>query len=175
MELFDLYDKNRNLIGKTIERGKPLPENCYRLVVHVCVFNSKGEMLIQQRQPFKKSWSNLWDISVGGGVVSGETSQIGASRELKEELGIDYCFEVDRPCLTINFEYGFDDYYLIEKDIEISELSLQYEEVQRAKWATANEIVKMIDEGILIPYHQALIELLFSMRDKSGAHTRKDI
>ena len=175
MELFDLYDKNRNLIGKTIERGKPLPENCYRLVVHICVFNSKGEMLIQQRQPFKKSWSNLWDISVGGGVVSGETSQIGASRELKEELGIDYCFENEQPILTVNFDNGFDDYYVILKDIEISELSLQYEEVQRAKWATANEIVNMIEEDTFIPYHKALIKLLFSMRNKKGAHTRECI
>lgn len=32
MELFDLYDDERNFTGETIERGKPLPENRYHLV-----------------------------------------------------------------------------------------------------------------------------------------------
>lgn len=48
MEQWDLYDLDRQKIGE-IERGQPLsPEDC-RLVVHVCIFNKKGEMLIQQR------------------------------------------------------------------------------------------------------------------------------
>lgn len=54
MELFDLYDDERNFTGETIERGKPLPENRYHLVIHICIFGSDGKMLIQQRQPFKK-------------------------------------------------------------------------------------------------------------------------
>lgn len=55
MELWDLYDINRNKIGKTIQRGELLSPGEYHLVVHVCLFNSQGEMLIQQRQPFKKA------------------------------------------------------------------------------------------------------------------------
>lgn len=35
MELFDLYDDERNFTGETIERGKPLPENRYHLVIHM--------------------------------------------------------------------------------------------------------------------------------------------
>lgn len=57
----------------------------YHLVVHVCVFNQKGEMLIQQRQPFKQGWPNLWDVTMGGSALAGETSQQAAMRELKEE------------------------------------------------------------------------------------------
>lgn len=37
MELFDLYDDERRLTGETIERGKPLPENRYHLVIHICI------------------------------------------------------------------------------------------------------------------------------------------
>lgn len=37
MELFDLYDDERNFTGETIERGKPLPENRYHLVIHICI------------------------------------------------------------------------------------------------------------------------------------------
>ena len=113
MELWDCYDINRQLTGGELVRGKTLSEGCFHTVIHVCVFNSKGEMLIQQRQPFKKGWSNLWDVSCGGSILKGETSQMGAHRELLEELGIDYDFSGIRPNFTYNFYGGFDDFYLI--------------------------------------------------------------
>ena len=66
MEIWDLYDQHRNLTGKTMVRGEPVPEGFYHLVIHVCIFDSEGRMLIQQRQPFKPNWSGMWDLSVGG-------------------------------------------------------------------------------------------------------------
>ncbi|WP_052144527.1 hypothetical protein [Halalkalibacter okhensis] len=60
-----------------------------------------------------------------------------------------------RPSLTINFSVGFDDYYLVEVDLNIMELTLQPEEVQRVKWATKEEILTIIDQE---PYHKSLIE-----------------
>lgn len=66
MELWDVYDINRNKTGKTVVRGEGLPEGGYHLVVHVCIIGSDGRMLIQQRQPFKHGFSNLWDVSAGG-------------------------------------------------------------------------------------------------------------
>ena len=125
MELFDLYDDERNFTGETIERGKPLPENRYHLVIHICIFGSDGKMLIQQRQPFKKGFPDKWDISVGGSAVAGENSRQAASRELYEELGISHDFSHDCPMLTVHFERGFDDVYVIHKDIAVSELRLQ--------------------------------------------------
>lgn len=130
MELWDLYTKDRIKTGRTIVRGDIQPEDTYRIVVHICVFNSRGEMLIQQRQPFKSGWSNMWDISVGGSAVAGETSATAAERELREELGIEICFKNILPILTLNVDGGFDDVYLVEKDVALDSLTLQYEEVQ---------------------------------------------
>lgn len=175
MELWDLYTKDREKTNHTMLKGETQPNNTYRMVVHVCVFNTNGEMIIQQRQPFKKGWSNMWDISVGGSAIAGDTSQMAAARELREELGIEMSFEDIRPSLTINFDKGFDDIYLVEKNIEIAELNLQYEEVKTVKWASMKKIIQMIDNGLFIPYHKALIELLFSVRNHYGAHTRQDI
>ncbi len=174
MELWDLYTKDRIKTGKTMVRGEAQPEGVYRMVVHCCIFNSKGEMLIQQRQPFKDDWKNLWDITVGGSAIAGDTSQMAIRRELNEELGIDISFEDIRPVLTVNFSGGFDDMYVVEKDVDLSDLTLQYEEVQAAKWADKDEIFQMIDEGNFIPYHKSVIELLFFMRNHRGTHTRKD-
>ena len=172
MEIWDLYTKDRIKTEETMVRGEKITKGFYRLVVHVCIFNSRGEMLIQQRQPFKSSWSNMWDITVGGSAISGDTSQSAAEREVYEEIGYKLSLDGIRPALTINFEDGFDDMYLIKKDIEISDLYLQYEEVKAVKWASKEEILKLIDEEIFIPYNKSLIELLFFMKDTKGTHTR---
>ncbi len=169
MEFLDLYDKYRKPLGKTIQRGEPLLKDEYRLTVHVSVFNSKGEMLIQQRADRKYKWPNLWDISVGGGVVAGETSQMGAQRELFEELGIDHDFSDARPHLTVNFKGGFDDHYLVNFDVDISDIKMQTEEVKAVKWASKEEIEKLIDEGKFIPYSKHIILALFELKDLNGA------
>lgn len=172
MELWDVYNIDRTKSGKTMVRGEAFEEGAYHMVVHICIFNSKGEMLIQQRQSFKEGWPNLWDITVGGSAVQGDSSQTAAERELQEELGICLNLQGIRPNLTINFDRGFDDIYLIEKDIELDQLTLQYEEVQNAKWATKEEILEMIEAGQFIPYYASLIQLFFDSRKKYGCHRR---
>ena len=171
MELWDLYTKDRTRTGQTMIRGEKQPEDTYRIVVHLCLFNSKGEMLIQQRQPFKDGWPNMWDITVGGSAVSGDDSRRAIERETLEELGLKIDFSQERPAMTISFPQGFDDMYVLTRDIDLNDLKLQEEEVQRVKWADQEEILKILQEGIFIPYHKALIELLFWMRDHEGAHT----
>ncbi len=155
-------------------RGTPVPSGFYRVVVQVCIFNSDGQMLIQRRQPFKFGFSGYWDFSAAGSVVSGETSAQAASRELMEELGIAVSFENERPSLSYTFATGFCDTYCAEKDVALSELKLQPEEVAEAKWATEEEILAMIEDGTFIPYHPSLIELLFFRRTQTIIRTRPD-
>ena len=169
MELWDLYDIDRNKLGETAQRGDGLPEGIYHVVVHLCIFNDQGQLLIQQRQPFKKGWSGLWDISVGGSALAGETSAQAVKRELKEELGLDHDFEGIRPAMTVNFKYGFDDIYVIERNVDIaSELTLQYEEVKDARWASLSEIKEMIDEGTFVPYFKPLLDIFDIFRKSRG-------
>lgn len=173
MELFDVYDKQRNIICKGREKGAPLAEGEYKLVVHVCVFNSKGEMLIQQRKADKKLWPNCWDFSVGGHVISGETSAQAAERETMEELGIKVDLLNDRPHLTINFEQGFDDIYVVNYDIDIKDVKMQQEEVQNVRWANKQEVLKLLDDGEFIPYHKGFADYLFDANTSRGLHKLK--
>lgn len=174
MEIFDLYTKDRIKTDKTMVRGTAVPEGYYRLVVHACIFNSEGKMLIQQRQSFKPTWPNIWDISVGGAAVTGDTSQTAIEREIFEEIGLNLSFDDIHPSLTIHLDGVFDDIYTIEKELDISELKLQPEEVQAVKWATKEEIYKLLDDGVFIPYHKSLIDLLFYMRNHNGTLTNHD-
>lgn len=172
MEKWDLYDIHRMKTGKQITRGDAMAPGEFHLVVHVCIFNAKGEMLIQQRQPFKHGWSNLWDITCGGSAVAGDTSQEAASRELLEELGIHYNFENIRPRFTNHFDCGFDDYYVIEQEVDLNELKLQPEEVQAVKWASKEEILGLIKQGKFIPYYESIITFLFEGRHQFGSTRR---
>ena len=174
MELWDVYNMDRTKANKTMVRGSEFEKDAYHLVVHACVFNAKGEMLIQQRQPFKEGWSNMWDITVGGSAVAGESSQTAMERELMEEIGLRVDLQNIRPHITVNFSKGFDDIYLIEREVNINELKLQYEEVQRVKWASMEEIFRKIDEGVFIPYYKSLIQFLFEQRMwQYGCHQEK--
>ena len=174
MELFDLYTADREKTGLTMVRGEPVPEGLYRLVVHVCIFNPEGRMLIQQRQPFKQGWSGLWDITVGGSAVSGDSSRSAAERETREELGLAISLAGIRPSITLHWEHGFDDIYILTQPVDPASLRLQYEEVRTVRWASLEEILRMIDDGRFIPYEKSLIELLFFRRNHRGAHTRSD-
>lgn len=172
MEYWDIYDIDRMMINRTMIRENSFAEGDYHLVVHVCIFNSKGEMLIQQRKYFKEGWPNLWDITIGGSVLQGESSQSAAERELFEELSVKFNLQGIRPKLTINFDEGFDDVYLIESNVRLEDLKLQYEEVQNVRWASKGDIISLINKEAFIPYYPSLIELLFDIRKKYGWHSK---
>ena len=170
MELWDLYTKDRQKTGRLHVRGTPLPEGYYRLVVHVCVFNSRGELLIQERNPDKRPWPGLWDLSAGGSAIAGDTPHSAASRELYEELGIEHSFEDASPALTIHFDGGFDDYFILRADPDPATLRLQPEEVHAARYATLPEVLALLDGGKFIPYQRKLIEFLFEIGRIGHAH-----
>ena len=174
MELHDLYTAEREKTGRTMVRGEPVPEGLYRLVIHVCIFDADGRMLIQQRQPFKEGWSDMWDVTVGGSAVAGDSSRTAAERETREELGLALDLAGVRPALTVHWEHGFDDFYLLKQPVDIGSLRLQYEEVQDARWSDQAGILRMIDDGEFIPYDKNLIAMLFTRREREGAHTREE-
>lgn len=57
-------------------------------VVHVLVFNKRGELLLQKRSMNKDVAPGRWDTSVGGHVGLREDLSTSSKREMHEELGI---------------------------------------------------------------------------------------
>ncbi|MCH5262034.1 MAG: NUDIX domain-containing protein [Lachnospiraceae bacterium] len=167
-ELWDLYTRDREKTGVLHRRGDELKEDEYHLVIHVCIFNSKNQLLIQQRQPFKEGWPNMWDVTVGGSALQGESSFQAAERELFEEIGLKLDLSDIRPNFTINFPQGFDDYYILEREVDLTKLSLQEEEVQAVRWVSKEEAMRMQEEGAMIPYW--FLDKLFEIKGTFGAH-----
>lgn len=170
-ELWDIYTKDREKTGRVHKRGDKMQDGEYHIVVHVCIFNSKNQLLIQQRQPFKKGWSNMWDITVGGSALQGESSSQAAEREAFEEIGLKLDLSDVRADFTINFDEGFDDYYLLEREVDLSELHLQEEEVQAVRWVSREEALEMQRQGIMIPYW--FLDKLFEVRGQDAHGSQK--
>ena len=168
MELVDLYTEDRSPLGRTAERREKNVPGEYRIVIHVCIFNRRGQLLIQQRASQKAVWPELWDVSVGGGVEAGETSRHAAERETLEELGLSLDLSGQRPVVTVNFDGGFDDFYIVTQDFDTSCLTLQPEEVRQVRWVTLEEILSMEEEWVLLPYPRSFLCFLFEMRNRFG-------
>lgn len=167
MELRDIYDIDRIPQGRTSLRGDEIQDGDYIMVVHACIFDASGRMLIQQRHKTKKAWGGCWDVSVGGAAIAGESSRDAIAREMLEELGLKLDFSALRPSMTFNFDHGFDDFYLLCMEPDIASLTLQSDEVADVRWANMDEIFRMLDEGSFIPYFKSVIALLFDCRGRS--------
>jgi 16S rRNA (adenine1518-N6/adenine1519-N6)-dimethyltransferase len=86
-DIFDIVDANDQVIGSA-PRSEVHAKGLKHRAVHMLVYNANGELLIQLRSAEKDRHPNTWDSSAAGHVDSGETYEIAANRELREELGI---------------------------------------------------------------------------------------
>ena len=163
MEAWDLYTQDRVKTGQTMLRGDPVPEGLFHLHVHVCIFNEQGEMLIQQRQSTKRWYAGLWDYSVGGSAVAGDTSLAAAERETLEELGLRVSLAGRKPAVTRWYGSMIDDYYILPLNVALSDLHLQREEVQAVRWAGRKDILALLAEGQFCPNPPGMIALLFDL------------
>ena len=168
MELWDLYDKDRKPLNRTHVRGEAFAEGEYYVSCEIWVRNSKGEFLITKRHPDKKA-GNLWEFA-GGGTLAGETTTQSAVRELKEETGIQSQESELQLFATYQHKNYFLDLFLLNKDVEISDIVLQPGETIDAKWASEETILKMIDNEEFVysvslrfkTYKENLVTPLFS-------------
>ena len=155
MEIWDLYDENRQIIGEHI-RGEELPDNGYHLVVHIWIRNSKGQFLIAQRSASRKQNPLMWECH-GGSVLKGETSLQGALREVKEEVGIDLVadngkivFSKIRGFINSHKFNDIMDVWLFEYDGEVDLTLATTDEVAQTIWLYPNEVMELHEQGKLV-------------------------
>jgi len=88
LEIFDIVDEQDRVTGQASRQQVHRNPSLIHRVVHVLVFNPKGELFLQKRSPVKDMHPGKWDTSVGGHVNAGESYEFAALREMREELGI---------------------------------------------------------------------------------------
>lgn len=157
MELWDLYNENRELLGRDQIRGEEIPEDCYHLVVHVWIRNSKGEYLISRRSADRPNFPLLWEC-VGGSVLKGESSLQGALRETQEEVGLQLSPADGKLVRSVvrNRVNGVRfadllDIWLFCYDGEVLLEKATTREVEQVAWMIRDQIRALLDAGKLVP------------------------
>lgn len=88
-ELLPLVDEQGNIIGAATRGECHGGSHKLHPVVHLHVFNSKGELYLQKRPEWKDIQPGKWDTAVGGHIDLGENVEMALKREVREELGIE--------------------------------------------------------------------------------------
>jgi 8-oxo-dGTP pyrophosphatase MutT (NUDIX family) len=86
-EIVVIVDQDNNIVGAVPRREMRAKRLAHRST-YILVFNSQGELYVQKRTLTKDVFPGYYDVAAGGVVLTGETYEQGAMRELEEEMDI---------------------------------------------------------------------------------------
>jgi len=86
-EMLPVVDESGNIISSATRGECHNGSHLLHPVVHLHVFNSRGDLCLQQRPMWKDIQPGKWDTAVGGHVDLGEDILTALRREAQEEIG----------------------------------------------------------------------------------------
>ncbi len=162
MEYWDIFNKNGQPTGRTVQRGDlKLRSGEYHMVVHIWIKGPDGRLLLQRRSDFKEPMAGEW-AATGGSVIAGESSVAAAKRELFEELSIDLAESSFKYIGRIFRRHSFVDLWRVDCAVDIDRLALQSSEVAQIKWASVGELREMIERHEFHDYGGAYFDTVLS-------------
>ena len=87
-EWFPLVNEEGETIGKATRQECHGGSKLLHPVVHLHIFNKRGDLYLQKRSMSKDIQPGKWDTAVGGHIDYGENVEEALRREAWEELGI---------------------------------------------------------------------------------------
>ncbi|MCI5641094.1 MAG: NUDIX domain-containing protein [Lachnospiraceae bacterium] len=158
MELWDIYDANKQPTGRTMKRNDwCLKDGEYHLSVLGVIQRPDGKYLITKRA-MDKAWApGWWEVS-GGAAIAGETSEQAVHREILEETGLDvskaeggfvFSYHRENPGEGDNY---FVDVYKYTMDFTEDDIHLQEGETNGFQIATLEQMEQYDKEGIFLHF-----------------------
>ena len=157
-ELFPVVDLAGRVVGSATRGECHNGSMLLHPVVHLHVFNSRGELYLQRRPLWKDIQPGRWDTAVGGHVDYGESVEEALRREVREELGIEdfvpeavavYPFRSER-------EYELVHVFRTVYDGEVR----PSDELDGGRFWTAAEILANRGKGLFTPNFKGVVSLV---------------
>ncbi|MBI5634593.1 MAG: NUDIX domain-containing protein [Nitrospirae bacterium] len=166
-ESFEVCDAEGRVIGLATRSQLHRDPSLIHRVVHVMVFNSQGNLLLQKRSKNKDIAPGKWDTSVGGHVNPGEEIHDAAVREMKEELGI------EQSDLQFLYSYLFRNHReseLVSTFSCIGEGEVQFnaEEIDEVRFWSMNSIKEQTGKGIFSSHFEQEFSHYLRQIEKQG-------
>ncbi len=144
-ELFPLVNSQGEVIGSATRGVCHSGSMLLHPVIHLHLFNSRGELYLQRRPDWKDIQPNRWDTAVGGHVDMGESSEDALRREAREELGIEG-FEA-HPIASYTFESSVEREYVESYYTVYDGEVIPSDELDGGRFWTLSDIESAIREG----------------------------
>lgn len=160
-EMFPVVDEEGNITGAATRGECHNGSKLLHPVVHLHVFNSRGELYLQKRPEWKDIQPGKWDTAVGGHIDLGESVEIALKREVQEELNItgfvperltNYVFESARERELV----------FVYKTVYDGEIRPS-DELDDGRFWTMQEIKTNMGKGVFTPNFEGEIEKVINL------------
>ena len=155
-DLIDVLTDAGLRTGETLSRAEIHRLGKYHRAIHLYLFNTKNELLLQRRALTVDHYPGAFSISVVGHVNAAESSAAALRREIEEELGmdssrltIDFLFSYFSQA-TLNESYidrQFNDVYVIRADITPQHIRIDTREVAGIEFVPFERFRKMVADA----------------------------
>ena len=160
-EIFPIVDMDGHVTGSATRGECHSGTMLLHPVVHLHVFNSKGNIYLQKRPEWKDIQPGKWDTAVGGHIDYGETPEEALRREVREELGItDFKPKVvDKYVFQSKHEREL---VYVNKTTYDGEMHPSTEELDGGRFWTMQEIREALGKGLLTPNFESEVKRCFA-------------
>jgi isopentenyldiphosphate isomerase len=174
--LIDVLSDTGLRTGEILSRAEIHRLGKYHRAVHLYLFNSQNELLIQKRSLTVDHAPGVYGISVTGHIDAGEFSAETVRRETEEELGIDasqleidFLFSYYQEAILHKayIDRQFNDVYVTRADIDPALIDFDRADVSEVKFVPFAAFQAMLlDESSLFAqtYGNACRDLLYFLR-----------
>ena len=159
-EIFPIVDEEGRVIGSATRGECHSGGKLLHPVVHLHVFNSRGEVYLQKRPEWKDIQPGKWDTSVGGHIDYGETPEQALVREVREELGITD-FVPERVGQYVFVSLREREFVYVHRTLYDGPMHPSAEELDGGRFWTLDEIRSAIGENILTPNFESEFQKFF--------------
>ena len=159
-ERFPIVDEEGKVIGAATRGECHNGSRLLHPVVHLHVFNSRGEVYLQKRPEWKDIQPGKWDTAVGGHIDEGETPEQALTREVGEELGITD-FKPERVGQYVFESQREREYVYVNRTTYDGEIRPSADELDGGRFWTMQEIREVMGKEVLTPNFESEFQKCF--------------